>query len=95
MAEQNVNRNQTVDILRGVAMLMVVLGHTMTGCTIDSQDSFLFNIVWLLQMPLFILISGYVTRYSKPITTGKACLKFIQKRTLACLLPWVVWTAST
>lgn len=35
------NRNQFVDIMRGIAMLLVVLGHTMTGCTVDSQKSFL------------------------------------------------------
>ena len=49
------NRNQFVDIMRGIAMLLVVLGHSMTGCTVDSQRSFLFNIIWSLQMPLFIL----------------------------------------
>ena len=52
------NRNEYVDIMRGVAMLLVVLGHTMTGSTVNSESSFLFNIVWSLQMPLFILISG-------------------------------------
>ncbi len=85
-------RNNTVDILRGIAMLMVVLGHTMTGSTVDSQDSFLFNIVWTLQMPLFILISGYLTRYSKPLLSGKDLWGLVKKRTLAYLLPWIVWT---
>ena len=85
-------RNSTVDILRGIAMLMVVLQHTMVGCTVNSEETFLFNIIWTLQMPLFILISGYVTRYSKPIISGKAYGKFVWKRTLAYLLPWAVWT---
>ncbi|MCD7771860.1 MAG: acyltransferase family protein [Oscillospiraceae bacterium] len=58
-------RNKNVDILRGIAMLMVILGHTMTGYTENSQDTLLFNIIWTLQMPLFILISGYVTKYSR------------------------------
>ena len=44
-------------------MLLVVLGHIMTGCTVGAEESFLFNIVWSLQMPMFILISGYVTKY--------------------------------
>lgn len=70
---QNINkeRNQFVDVMRGIAMLLVVLGHTMTGCTVDSQKNFLYNIVWSLQMPLFILISGYVTKYGYPISTRK------------------------
>ena len=92
MDEATKSRNQAVDILRGIAMLMVVLGHTMTGCTVNSQESFLFNVIWTLQMPLFILISGYVTRYSHPILSFKSYGRFIWKRTLAYLLPWVVWT---
>ena len=39
------NRNQFVDIMRGIAMLLVVLGHTITGCTIGSQKTFLFNVI--------------------------------------------------
>lgn len=86
------DRNRFVDIMRGIAMLLVVLGHTMTGCTVDSQKSFLFNIVWSLQMPLFILISGYVTKYSRPISNGKGLWKYVKRRTIAYLLPWAVWS---
>lgn len=85
-------RNQFVDIMRGIAMLLVVLGHTMTGCTVDSQKSFLFNIVWSLQMPLFILISGYVTKYSHPIYDGKGLWKYVKRRTFAYMFPWAVWS---
>ena len=86
------NRNQFVDIMRGIAMLLVVLGHTMTGCTVDSQKSFLFNIIWSLQMPLFILISGYVTKYSRPISDGKGLWKYVKRRTVSYMQPWVVWS---
>ena len=87
-----VERNQFVDIMRGAAMLLVVLGHTMTGCTAGSEDSFLFNVVWSLQMPLFILISGYVTRYSRGIDSGAGLWNFVKRRTAAYLLPWAVWS---
>lgn len=86
------NRNQFVDIMRGIAMLLVVLGHTMTGCTVGSQKSFLFNIIWSLQMPLFILISGYVTKYSRPIINAKELWKYVKRRTIAYMLPWAVWS---
>ena len=90
--EKTVKRNQFVDIMRGIAMLLVVLGHTMTGCTVDSQKSFLFNIVWSLQMPLFILISGYVTKYSQSICDGKGLWKYVKRRTIAYMIPWAVWS---
>lgn len=85
-------RNPFVDIMRGIAMLMVVLGHTMTGCTVDSQKSFLFNIIWSLQMPLFILISGYVTKYSRAICNGTDLWKYVKRRTVSYMLPWAVWS---
>lgn len=90
--EKAENRNQFVDIMRGMAMLLVVLGHTMTGCTANSQSSFLFNIIWSLQMPLFILISGYVTKYSRPISDGNGLWKYVKRRTVAYMLPWAVWS---
>ena len=78
--------------MRGIAMLMVVLGHTMTGCTSNAQDSFLFNIVWSLQMPLFILISGYITKYSHKIVDWSDFIRYLQRRTVAYMLPWETWS---
>lgn len=86
------SRNNTVDIIRGVAMLLVVLGHTVSGCVAAYSDSLLFQAIWTLQMPLFIIISGYVTRYSKPLTDRKSLWRFVKKRTLAYMCPWLVWT---
>lgn len=85
-------RNTYVDALRGIAMLLVVLGHTMTGCTEGAQQSLLYQVVWSLQIPMFILISGYVTRYGSEIKEFKGVIKFARKRTIAYLWPWVVWT---
>lgn len=77
------NRNQFVDIMRGIAMLLVVLGHTITGCTIGSHQTFLSNLIWSLQMPLFILISGYVTKYSYEIKDISSLWLYIKRRTIA------------
>lgn len=90
--EKNSDRNITIDVLRGIAILLVVLGHTMTGCTDNSESSFLFNVLWTIQMPLFFLISGYVTKYSRTVATLKDYIEFVGKKTFSYLLPWVVWT---
>ena len=79
-------RDTYADFLRGIAILLVVLGHTMAGATNNSQSSFLFNIVWSLQMPMFFLISGYVTRYSQKCNNSKALFKLLGRRTLMYLL---------
>lgn len=89
---QTNQRDTFVDVMRGIAMLLVVLGHTMTGCTTGSQNSFLFNVIWSLQMPLFILISGYVTKYSRGCQNSQSLWRYMKRRTIAYLFPWVVWT---
>ena len=86
------NRNITIDVVRGFAMLLVVLGHTISGTVKEYSDSLLFQAIWTLQMPLFIVISGYVTRYSRQLVNSGDLWKFIKRRTLAYLLPWGVWT---
>ena len=88
----NKMRNANVDRIRGLAMLLVVLGHTMIGTTVGSESSFLFNIIWSLQMPLFMLISGYVTRYSRTVISVTALINVLKKRTMSYLLPWSTWT---
>ena len=86
------NRNGSVDFFRGIAIVFVVLGHTLSNTVTDYQSSFLYNVIWTLQMPLFMLISGYVTRYSQKIASFFSLMKYIFKRTLTYLFPWVVWT---
>ena len=66
----------------------------MSGCTLNSEDTFLFRVIWSLQMPLFMLISGYVTKYSKSIGSDKALLRLIKKRSHSYLIPWIVWTVG-
>ena len=85
-------RNNTVDIIRGIAMLMVVLQHTIARCCFDYSNTFLFNAIWSLQMPLFFIISGYVTRYSKKVVNSKELFGLIKRRTCAYLIPWLVWS---
>lgn len=85
-------RNTYVDIIRGIAMLLVILGHTMTGCTQGAENSFLYNVIWSLQMPLFFLVSGYVTRYSRKVENADDLRKFVKRRTISYLFPWLIWT---
>lgn len=85
------NRNVKIDVARGIAILMVVLGHTIQYFQGGTQ-TLLSNIIFSLQMPLFMLISGYVCKYSKPIDNFNAFFKRLFKKSYALLLPWLVWT---
>lgn len=84
-------RNEKIDIVRGFAILLVVMGHTLSSIA-GATDTFFYNVIFAVQMPLFMIISGYVTIYSKPITSIGGFWTRIKKRTISLLLPWLVWT---
>lgn len=89
---QGKKRSPVIDRVRGAALLLVMLGHTMSVCTTGSERSFLYQIIWSLQMPLFFLISGYVTRFSREISDWSILVRQLGRRSLQLLLPFAVWT---
>lgn len=50
-------RNYSIDSLKGVLLLFVIFGHTILG-TVD--DSFLRYVIYSFHMPLFVFLSGYL-----------------------------------
>lgn len=92
MIENKKSRNEYIDFIKGIAILMVILGHTISGTTKNYSNSLIFQIIWTVQMPLFFVISGFVTKYSSEISTFKKLKNYCFKRTISYLLPWIVWT---
>lgn len=52
-------REQRFDLMKGVAIFMVVIGHVLTFCIREIDNAFLFKIVGAVHMPLFFFISGW------------------------------------
>jgi fucose 4-O-acetylase-like acetyltransferase len=52
-------RDARFDVIKGVATLLVIVGHVMQYTAKDASQAFAFNVIWSLQIPLFILLSGY------------------------------------
>ena len=56
-------KNQNIDILKGVAIFLVVFGHCIQYCSQGYFDFFenkVFIFIYTFHMPLFMLISGYL-----------------------------------
>lgn len=91
-----VEKNKTIETLRGAVILLVVIGHVI-GSAADggmkvANDSFLryFYDTFIdpLQMPLFTIIAGWV--YSlKPVTYEKI-KSFITKKVIRILVPMLI-----
>lgn len=92
----NVEKDQTIETLRGAVIILVVIGHVI-GSAADagmkvSDDSFLryFYDTFIdpIQMPLFTVIAGWVYAL-KPVVYEKIN-DFILKKVLRILVPMLV-----
>lgn len=60
-----------IDILRGIAMFLVVYGHT-------SQNAEIKKYIYAFHMPLFFIISGMTNIFEKEMTTKEFMLKKVK-----------------
>ena len=51
-------RIEILDNLRGITILLVVIGHTLQGAYIEFDNNLWFRILYSFHMPLFMFISG-------------------------------------
>lgn len=54
-------RIEYFDLLKGIAIFMVVMGHVLTMCIRGVDAAFLFKFIGQVHMPIFFFISGYMT----------------------------------
>lgn len=85
-------RDLGVDALRGFAILLVVLGHSISNAEnlmiaqAANPRFYLSNFLYTFHMPLFILISGYVL-FGKRIK--------VSDRAIRLLVPFLAWIPVT
>lgn len=75
-------RNRSIDIMKGIGILLVVIGHLVYG------TSYPFRLIFSFHMPLFFLISGYNT---KPTLGDRKFLPLVYKKALGLLVPSMVY----
>ena len=84
------NKNPTIDIARGIAIILVVYGHVIEHSMAPwSEDFFqnpIFKIIYTFHMPLFVFISGYLMADSLNRHSIKEVLK---SRCKSLFIPFV------
>lgn len=78
-------RNNNIDILKGILILLVIVGHVING---SVENSFLKYSIYSFHMPLFIGISGYLLNTNKIKKLN--FIKLINKYLLRTVIPWVI-----
>ena len=57
-------RDTRIDTLKGMLIILVVMGHVITRLdNVNLINHAVMGLIYIFHMPLFILISGYVTKH--------------------------------
>lgn len=86
-------RYREIDILKGVAMLLVMLGHSYLQVPFNSLEAsewsmWLHKSIYSFHMPLFFVVSGFLFYGSSDNDTGSV----IKKKALKLLIPYLFVT---
>lgn len=89
-------RNQYLDILRGMALILMVFGHCLqygNGTEFIESGGFFYNrifrLIYSFHMPLFMLLSGYLFFYTAE--KYHKSVDFIKNRWRRICLPIIGW----
>lgn len=89
------NRNSTIDVIKGFAIILVIIGHCIqfgSGVAyLDNGlffDNILFKLIYSFHMPLFMLVSGYLFYFT---LQKYSFISVIISRIKSLLVPVLVW----
>ena len=83
------NRDVRIDELRGVLMILVVMGHCIqyVADPMEFDHNFFFRAIYSFHMPMFMCLSGYVAQMVHPHMTMRQLLGRIS----SLLIPFLSW----
>lgn len=81
-------RNLTIDCLKGIMMIAVVLGHVIANTDGNYERNFWFQHCYSWHMFCFMAVSGYLVGERKKKPDGK----WLLARAKRLLVPFVIWT---
>ena len=91
-AETNAGRNDYLDQLKGMLILLVVYGHTIQFLVYSRSEDFwydpVFKFIYIFHMPLFMAVSGFVSYGSMGRYTAAETVK---RRFLQLIVPILCW----
>lgn len=81
--QKSVSRLKWIDIARGIAVYMVVLGHIWYS----SSTAWLNTIIYSVHVPLFLVLSGFLFKIKK----DQGFLKFLLNKIITLLIPTFIF----
>lgn len=84
-------RDISLDVVKGVAILIVMLGHCLVWNQMAANDPYIYDMIATVQMPLFMGVSGYLAGMARKKRSLKEMGSVIGRRAMSYLIPFFVW----
>lgn len=89
MESVKIGRDLSFDILKGILIILVVLGHALSDTfTNEVWQRVTFDAIYSFHMPLFIMVSGYFSYSMSHRSLGDV----LRSKCKRILLPWFLWS---
>lgn len=85
------NRLVYVDIAKGIAIILVVIGHILQFNLSGTSKNILFNWIYAFHMPVFMMLSGYVSAYKADQISLSSSFKQVRKKFSQLIIPFLIW----
>jgi fucose 4-O-acetylase-like acetyltransferase len=84
--------SKTLNILKAVAIILVVLGHSFTYYRENFSDGYVIldffeNVIYSIHVPMFVIITGYCSH-------EQDIKKYIKKKVLRLFIPYLTFAAA-
>mgnify|MGYP004664867891 CR=1 FL=1 len=77
-------RLEYVDIARGIAIILIVLGHSITY---SQNCRIIYKIIYSFHVALFFIISGYTYKIKKE----ESFFEFFKRKFIRIMVPYYIW----
>jgi len=88
MNNAKIERNITLDCYKCILAILVVMFHVLQS-SVSDQSNILYNIIWAIQMPGFMVVSGYFA--CRSITSKYQYKVHILKNIKRYFIPLISW----
>ncbi len=88
-------RNNKIDFIKGLAILLVIWGHCIQYFNNKELDFFLnpiFIFIYSFHMPLFMSISGFL--FFNSVSRSKKSMKIINNKIKQIVIPIISWSSG-
>ena len=79
-----------IDQLKGVGILLVVMGHICQGRFMPQSD-FLFRFIYSFHMPLFIFLSGIFANKVNVAIANRNLIPYLKKKFFQLMIPFFIF----